>query len=337
MILALARMGFLRTREKLAILEAAPDAASLRSLSSWEVTWMLGRRLREGAWNPAAALSCVEHDRLTMDRLGIRASFWWDQDFPPLLREIPQEPFLLYLRGTLPDPERPLLAVVGTRHPTPAGRTAAWCASFLAARAGLATVSGLARGIDAAAHRGSVDAGGKTVAVLGSGIDVIYPAENRVLARRILESGGCLISEYPPGTPPARFRFPERNRLISGLARGVLVAEAPARSGALITASYALEQGRDLYVSASTLGGPAGAGLRALAEDGAPVVAGAADILSGWGIPCPAEGARGPFAASPEGPGASQDRTGAALARSIERELADGSDVVGEGEAAWSA
>jgi DNA processing protein len=153
-------------------------------------------------------------------------------------------------------------------------------------------ISGLALGIDAMAHRGSLEGGAPTIAVLGSGVDAIYPVSNRSLARRILENGGVILSEYPPGTSPMKWHFPARNRIISALARGVLIVEAPAKSGALITAQFALEQNRDLWVASSgaVAGNPHGVfsaygeGTRKLAADGARIIYSASDILDEWNL-----------------------------------------------------
>jgi DNA processing protein len=151
------------------------------------------------------------------------------------------------------------------------------------AREGIGVASGLARGIDREAHEGCVAAGGYSIAVLGNGIDLLYPSSSAPLARALLKGGGVVVSEYPPGTPPLRFHFPARNRIISGLSRSVVVVQAPARSGALITAEYALEQGRDMYVHSAGLAGSAGDGTRRLAESGAPVIGSCEDIMRDWG------------------------------------------------------
>jgi DNA processing protein len=148
----------------------------------------------------------------------------------------------------------------------------------------------LARGIDAFAHRGCVEALGKSVAVLACGLDRIYPRSNATLAGRLLESGGCVIGEYPPGEEPLKFRFPERNRIIAGLARSVVVIEAPEKSGALITADFALEQGKDLFVFSGTLDSPRGAGTKRLAFDGAPAVSSAREVLASWAYPAQLRG-----------------------------------------------
>jgi DNA processing protein len=168
--------------------------------------------------------------------------------------------------------------------------TQAYDISRALGKAGVPVISGLALGIDAMAHRGNLEGGAPTVAVLGSGLDEVYPGSNRPLARRIVEQGGVLVSEYPPGTLPRKWHFPARNRIISAFARGVLIIEAPRNSGALITARFALEQGRDLWVgSAGLVTGPEtfsplGEGTRKLVEEGARVIASAGDILAEWGI-----------------------------------------------------
>jgi DNA processing protein len=147
------------------------------------------------------------------------------------------------------------------------------------------------------AHRGGLEGGAPTAAVLGSGLDEVYPRTNRALARRIVESGGVLLSEYPPGTEPRKWHFPARNRIIAGLARGVLVVEAPRSSGALITAQFALDQGRDLWVGSAGTASPRGEGTRTLAEQGGRVVSAAEEIFREWGLsprvrrPDPADGA----------------------------------------------
>jgi DNA processing protein len=172
---------------------------------------------------------------------------------------------MLYYRGILPDPEKPLAAIVGTRKPSGAGSRAAYDFGKALGTAGIPVVSGLALGIDALAHRGNLEGGGPTAAVLGSSPDQIYPASNRPLARRIVEGGGVILSEYPPGTGPFKWNFPARNRIIAGLARGTLIVEAPEKSGALITAAFALELGRDLWVARAGTASPRGAGNRRLA------------------------------------------------------------------------
>jgi len=169
-----------------------------------------------------------------------------DAQYPRALRNLPQPPPTLYVQGRLELLDRPGIAVVGTRSHTTYGRDATVALVLGLVRAGYVILSGLARGIDSIAHRTALDVGGDTVAVLGTGLDVRYPPEHEELAERIAERG-CLVSEFPPGTPPLKYHFPQRNRLIAGLARAVLVVEAPERSGALITAHYALDEGKEIF------------------------------------------------------------------------------------------
>ena len=223
--------------------------------------------------------------------------------FPPLLLEISDPPILLYLRGHLP--EGPFVSVVGSRRATPRGREVARRFSAALARAGAVVVSGLAYGIDAAAHAGALDAGAGTVAVLASGLDRPGPAGNRRLARRILRQGGAWLSEQPPGTSPRTYHFPDRNRLISGLSRATLIVEARERSGSLWTARHAADQGRDVLVVPGPVDTDACRGSNRLLVDGAIAVIDEDDTVAaalgrlGWPPPGPAS-ELGPL---PEGDG----------------------------------
>lgn len=201
-----------------------------------------------------------------------------DAEFPPALTDLPGMPLILYVRGALTSADEQAVAVVGTRRATTYGREVTRRLTADLVAAGVTVVSGLARGIDAVAHQAALAAGGRTLAVLGSGPDVIYPAEHRRLADEIAESG-ALVTEYPPGTPPDAPNFPARNRLISALALGVVIVEAPARSGALITADFAAEQGRDVFAVPGSILGGGSDGAHALIRDGATLVTGAADVL----------------------------------------------------------
>jgi DNA processing protein len=205
-----------------------------------------------------------------------------DERYPPLLRAIHDPPPVLYVRG---DPSvllEPHLAVVGSRRASPAGLRVAQALSGAVARAGLHICSGLALGIDSAAHRGALEAGGKSVAVMATGIDRIYPQRNEVLAGQ-LEQLGCLVTELPPGTPPLRHHFPKRNRIISGLSLGVLIVEAALPSGSLITAGTALEQGREVFALPWSMLHDGGRGCLQLIRDGAKMVQGVEDILEELG------------------------------------------------------
>mgnify|MGYP001003129874 CR=1 FL=1 len=183
------------------------------------------------------------------DRLGIHILHTWEPDYPPLLTEIAVPPFTLFYRGSLePLRQRLCIAIVGTRSCTRYGTQVSEQLAAELASCGVTVVSGMADGIDASANLGALKGGGRTVAVLGNGVDKAYPAHNTYLMEQILESGGLVLSEYAPGSRIHRTHFPARNRIISGLSQGVLVVEAPLRSGAMITASLALEQNRDLFV-----------------------------------------------------------------------------------------
>lgn len=196
---------------------------------------------------------------------------------PPRLRAIPDPPSRLWLRGHLPD--APAVAIVGTRRCTAYGRRIATDMGRAVGASGRVVVSGLARGVDAAAHRGVVEGCGVGVGVLGSALDVLYPAENRGLAERLIADGGGILSEYPPGTPPAPFRFPARNRLIAGLSDVVVVVEAAVTGGALITARIALEQGKDVLAVPGDIDREVSAGCNLLIRDGAHPVLGIGDLL----------------------------------------------------------
>ena len=201
---------------------------------------------------------------------------------PELLQQIPSPPLLLYVNGNPEQLHLPALAIVGSRNPTQGGiRNASDFAMHLGTT-GFSIVSGLAQGIDTAAHRGALRAGAATVAVLGHGIDRVYPASNRELAHDIA-AGGALVSEYPLGTHPSRHHFPERNRLISGLCLGTLVVEAARRSGSLITARLAAEQGREVFALPGSIHNPLARGCHQLLRDGAKLVETAADIVAELG------------------------------------------------------
>ena len=204
---------------------------------------------------------------------------WGDADFPELLEQIPGPPLLLYVNGDFAALQLPALAIIGSRNPTQGGiRNAHDFARHLAGQ-GFAIVSGMAQGIDAAAHRGALDAGGTTIAFLGTGIDRVYPARNRDLAHAIAASG-ALVSEYPLGAAPERWHFPERNRLISGLSLGTLVVEAARRSGSLITARLAGEQGREIFAIPGSIHNALSRGCHRLIRQGAKLVETADDILA---------------------------------------------------------
>ena len=220
-------------------------------------------------------------DKILADcqRLGLRILTIQDAEYPGRLQNIYDPPCLLYVKGRLPAiDETAAVAVVGTRDCTPYGVACAEKLGYGLASGGAVVVSGLAKGIDAAASRGALRAGGVTVGVVGNGLDVHYPYESRYLYEDIA-AAGVLLSEYPPGTEPAGNHFPARNRIISGLSLATLVVEAPERSGALITAETALEQGRDVFAVPGPIDAPASVGCNRLIRDGAGLVSDAWDIL----------------------------------------------------------
>ncbi len=242
--------------------------------------------LREAGLGPTLLERLLEvRQRVDLDRvweriraLGIEVLTWEDEGYPSRLREIEQPPPVLYVRGTLSEEDRWAVAVVGTRRVTSYGRQVAEeIASFLAQN-GVTVISGLARGVDAVAHRAALKAGGRTLAVLGSGVDRIYPPEHRALAEEII-SRGALLSDYAPGTPPEGSNFPPRNRIISGLSMGVVVVEAGESSGALITAEFAADQGREVFAVPGTIFAPQSKGTNRLIQQGAHPVLHPRDIL----------------------------------------------------------
>lgn len=208
---------------------------------------------------------------------------WDDVDYPRALLELGFAPPALFFVGRRELLNRPALAIVGSRNASAQGAANARAFAQTLAQAGLTIVSGLALGIDAAAHEGALEGTGSTLAVVGTGLDRVYPAANRALAHRIAEQGG-ILSEFPPGTPPREKNFPRRNRLISGLARGVLVVEAALQSGSLITARYAGEQGREVFAIPGSIHSTLSKGCHKLIRQGAKLVETAQDILEELGM-----------------------------------------------------
>lgn len=212
---------------------------------------------------------------------------WDDTDYPQALLDIGHAPPVIFFVGRRALLNRPALAIVGSRHATPQGQANAREFAKALAAANLTIVSGLALGIDAAAHEGALGTDASTLAVIGTGADRIYPAGNRELARRIAQTGG-ILSEFVPGTPARKENFPRRNRLISGLARGVLVVEATLSSGSLITARWAGEQGREVFAIPGSIHSPFAKGCHKLIREGAKLVETAQDVLAELGIGTPA-------------------------------------------------
>lgn len=221
--------------------------------------------------DPEAAFQRLERDGVSVLTLA-------DAGYPRLLREIAAPPPVLFVRGQIVETDADAVAVVGTRQATPYGREVAAAIAGDLAAAGVTVVSGLALGIDGIAHRAALDAGGRTIAVLGSGIYDLYPRQHASLARRIAGQG-AVVSDNPPDAKPDRWNFPARNRIISGLALGVVVVEAPDRSGALITVDFAADQGRDVFAVPGPVNATASAGCNRILRDGARPVRSATDVL----------------------------------------------------------
>jgi DNA processing protein len=237
------------------------------------------------AWLAHPERRTLESDRRWLESAGVALIGCDSEQFPPLLSQIASAPVALYVRGDAALLSTLQLAIVGSRNPTASGaRTARDFSAFLA-RAGLTITSGLAVGIDTAAHGGALAGGGRTIAVLGCGLDQVYPPENTLLADRIVAQGGALMSEFPPGTAPLRGNFPRRNRLISGLSLGTLVVEAARHSGSLITARLAGTQGREVFAIPGSIHNPLARGCHELLREGAKLVETAADVLSELKIP----------------------------------------------------
>jgi len=214
-----------------------------------------------------------------LDRAECRAITRVSPDYPPLLAEIYDPPVTLYVRGDCPLDDERMFAIVGSRRCTRDGQRAAREIAAHLAREDVIVVSGMARGTDTCAHEGALSSRGRTVAVFGCGVDVIYPPENDNLSRQILDNGGALVSEYVPGTQPFPGHFPARNRIISGLCQGTLLVEGAKGSGAMITVNYALDQGRDVFAVPGSIYSPLSATPNRLIVDGAKPVISAWEIL----------------------------------------------------------
>jgi DNA processing protein len=255
--------------------DAGPPDSKLEIWRSWA----------EGV-EPASRMAAIERDGTRLLAIG-------EPRYPPPLAEIAEPPITLYLRGSLPAAEAPCLAVVGSRKATPYGLEAARYIAGGLSRAGAVVASGAAYGVDSAAHRGALEQGGFTIAVLGCGPDIAYPRSHAGLLREI-EENGCVLSEYPPGTPPLKRNFPARNRIIAGLSRGVVVIEAAEGSGALLTAEVALSAGREIFAVPGGVFSRNSAGTNALIRNGAALARSPEDVLEELGLAeSSARGARG--------------------------------------------
>lgn len=241
------------------------------SLTELEATGM--RAISAQSITTGKSMELAQRESAKATEAGAKIISLSDPEYPSRLKEIYDPPVILFVKGGVPVLAQPGIAMVGTRHPTPYGSGMAERLSTDLASRGLVIISGLARGIDTASHRGAVAAKGKTVAVLGTGIDVMYPRENTRLTEQIVALGGALITEFPVGTPPTPQNFPIRNRIISGMSAGVLVVEAAEYSGTRITSRLALEQNRDVYAVPGNVTNKGSWGPNTLIKQGAKLVA----------------------------------------------------------------
>ncbi|MDC0291873.1 DNA-processing protein DprA [Verrucomicrobiales bacterium] len=274
----LSGIGPMRAQTLLKHFEGDPEAIFAASVSDLKRVKGVGTELASSILDWENRIDLLEEKR-RLDEHGVSLLTIDSEDYPPALRKIYDPPFLLYMKGSILPADRHAIALVGSRRTTHYGTEAARRFGFQLANAGITIVSGLARGIDTAGHEAALAAGGRTIAVLGSGIGNVYPAENQGLADKIAENG-AVLSEFPVLYVPDKQSFPLRNRIVSGMSQGVLVAEAPERSGSMITAGQAMEQGRVVFAVPGPIDRPSSAGCHRLIQQGAKLVCDAADILS---------------------------------------------------------
>lgn len=278
--LYISRITGLNTREKNIISNYFSFFEDLINLKISDLEYIIKRKLTGVVFNSRAVLLESESIFNAVTNSDIEIINYTSRNYPPMLKEIFNPPFLIYKKGGSLNNENPSVAVVGTRNASQIALRAAYNLGIEISDYKLSLISGLALGVDQAAHEGVVKRKGHAIAVLGNGIDSIYPKSNSTLGQKIIDLGGVLLSEYPPGTPPSRYNFPARNRIISGLSKSVVVIEAPEKSGALITAEFALDQGRDVYIHGSSINSTKGAGCRRLLFEGAEIINSLGDFIS---------------------------------------------------------
>jgi len=239
--------------------------------------------IEEKGYSRKELISLGEEELKKAEKKRIKIVFYEENEFPEKLKKISYPPVFLYIKGKL-QTEGVLIAVIGSRKPTPYGKETTGYFVEKLVKAGAGIVSGLARGIDTIAHKTCLKAGGYTIGVPGSGLDIFYPAENRSLYEKIVESGGALVSEFPFGTRPFKENFPRRNRIISGLSEGILVVEAGKKSGTLLTVKWGLSQGKEVFAIPGSIFSPQSEGTHLLLKEGATPVTTPEDILNYFGI-----------------------------------------------------
>ncbi len=270
-----------RARALLEAFESDPDVLFSATESAWRATGLTDAQVARLA---DVRRHDFDKDLAVMERLNARVVTERDPGYPAGLRELPDAPPALMVRGELLPEDKFSVAIVGSRSASEYGLSLAQRFAQELSAHGLTVVSGGARGVDTKAHRGALDSGGRTVAFLGSGIDVVYPAENRRLFDQIADGGGAVVSEYALGSRPEPWHFPARNRLISGMSMGVLVIESPSDSGSLITARQAGDQGREVFAIPGPIGDGRNTGCHKLIQDGAKLVETVEDILTELGV-----------------------------------------------------
>jgi DNA processing protein len=291
------------------LLAAFPTPEAILSASTSALTKVVGNRLAKAiaeAPGKAETAQLIATTQTWLSQPGNHFIPRTDPRYPPQLLELPDAPAWLYVKG---DPDwlsRPMLAIIGSRNATPQGLRDAAAFAQVLSESGLTIVSGLALGVDAAAHEGGLAGLGSSVAVVGTGLDRVYPARNRDLAHR-LAAAGAIVSEFPLGTPPRTGHFPRRNRLISGLSMGVLVIEAALESGSLITARLAAEQGRDVFALPGSIHSALAKGCHRLIKQGAKLVESATDVLEEIGARLPASVLQSPQAEAHSASNAQED------------------------------
>ncbi|MCU0976692.1 MAG: DNA-processing protein DprA [Steroidobacteraceae bacterium] len=311
--LALARAPGVDARRARALLERFGSVAAIAGAPAAELA-ACGLPPAAVAALASPDEAALARDRAWLDADGRGLVVCGSEDFPPLLATLPDAPAALFVQGRVDALHLPQVAIVGSRRPTPAGRALAFAFARELAAAGFAVTSGLAAGIDAAAHRGALAAGGRSIAVCGTGPDLVYPPGHAPLAAELAVSG-AVVTEFPTGVPPLPAHFPLRNRIISGLSLGVLVVEAAQRSGSLITARLAAEQGREVFALPGSVANPLARGCHRLIRDGAALVEDVAEIVAALrpaALPAAAARATQP-AASVGFSGAPLDRAGKIL------------------------
>lgn len=283
-LIALQSVPSLGTRSVLKLLKKTGSAEKIFDLSDDEVTSILGKRFKRfEELRRASTLEVSEEEMKYLRKENIEPLTLGDKKYPSSLKNIYDPPPILFCKGTLFEGDDNAIAIVGARKCSAYGVKMAEEVAFKLASRGVTVVSGLARGIDTAAHRGAVKAGGRTIAVMGSGFRNIYPPENKDLLDKVADSG-AVITEFTSKTPPNRENFPRRNRIVSGLAKGVVVIEAATRSGALITADFALDEGKDVFALPGRADQASCAGSNRLIQSGAKLVMSASDILDEYGL-----------------------------------------------------